>query len=276
MSSLRGFPTQQKLVTNQSSKNEFVTVQPSDNNLRNNLDTVARYCFRVGNPAVAILAGGNTGNPADGSGTFIDDTSDVARIGDFVRFEDGGAKWLEIPIVEITPGVGFKLGARLNPAPAAADTFFILRYLTQRSNSDGTALISSGPTTFVKDTVISTVNEDTAIPANNIAFPVKPLSIAVGNIFQVVPTSGSPITTAAYTEVSSGTGFSTSEIEIDNTTGVTLIVAFGSPGGEVDTFFVFAKGLSRQAISIPAGTRISLKATGNNATYGEVNFNTFM
>lgn len=275
MSSLRGFPTQQKLVTGQSSKNEFVTVQPSDENLRNNLDTVARYCFRVGNPAVPLVAGGNTGNPSDGSGTFIDDVTDTAKVGDFVRFEDGAAKWLELPIVETNPGVGFKLGARLTTPPAAADTFYILRYLTQRSNSDGTALISSGPVTFVKDTVISTVNQDTAAPGNDIALPIRPLAIP-GNWWQIVPTVGTPITTVGYTEISGATGFYHSEIEIDNTTGVTLILAFGGVGAEVDTLLIPTKGLSRQAVCIPSGTRLSLKATGNNATYGEVNFNGFL
>jgi hypothetical protein len=271
--SIKGFPTQQKLVNGQSSKNEFVTVQPSDENLRNNMDTIQRVAFRVGNPAVPLVAGATTGNAVGlGTGTWVEDTATLAKVGDFVRFETGTSQYLEIPIIE-TAVNGFRLGARLPNPPVPADTFYILRYVAPRSNSDGSTLISSGPLAFVKDSLNVTVNEDTLIPANDIQLPVKPLARIVG--LARIDAYAVPITTAAYSVLVASTAVYITELEVDNTSGKTLVMAFGAPAAEVDKLYIPAKGLSRQAVAIPAGTRITLKALGGDADVGDVNANFF-
>lgn len=244
MSGIKGFPTQQKLVNNQSARHEFVTVQPATQNLRSALDTVARYAFRVNSASIARIAGATTGNPSDGSGTIVDDLATPAQVGDFVRFEDGQAQFLELPIIEVSTN-SFKLGCKLGATqvPSAGDSFFILRYVTQQNNPDGTV-------------IISLANKS-----------------AVG-LDRLVASVGSPITTAAYTTLVAATA-SVTEIEIDNTTGKTLVLAIGPAAGEVDTIYIPTKGLSRQGLVVPIGSRLSVKAMGGNATFGEVNVNMF-
>lgn len=271
---IKGFPTQQKLVTGQSSKHEFVTVQPSDENLRNNLDVIQRAAFRVNSATIARTAGATTGNPTNGSGTVVEDTATVAKVGDYVRFEDGPAQYLEIPIIEVSTN-SFKLGAKLPVPPVAGNTFYILRYSTNRVDSTGSTIVTVAPApiAFTKDAATTSVTEDTAVPANDIQLPIKPLARNAG--LARIDSSAAPITTAAYSQLVASTAAYITEIEIDNTSSKTLILATGAAAAEVDKMYIPAKGLSRQAVAIPVGTRLSLKAVGGDADIGEVNANFF-
>lgn len=177
MSSPKGFPSNQKLaLPTEGQTNAFATVVPVDP-YRHALD-VPRFAFRVDNPTVPRTAGATTGNPSSGP-TFVADTSTPAQIGDFVRFIDGAAAYLEVPIVAIAPGGnGFYLSARLDTPPVAGNEFFIMRYTTQRVDETGSQLVvaSPGPSQFVLDGADVEVEEDTVTPANNKPFPTKVFS----------------------------------------------------------------------------------------------------
>jgi hypothetical protein len=99
--SIKGFPSQQKLVSGQKSHAEFVTIQPTAD-FRNALDSVQRAAFRVNSATVARTAGAATGNLGDGFGTVIEDTSTPALAGDYIRFEDGLGAFLEFPVAEVS------------------------------------------------------------------------------------------------------------------------------------------------------------------------------
>lgn len=179
--SIKGYPSQQKLGFRQS---EFATMQPSGSH-RHSLDTVARFAFRVDSQTVPRTAGASTGDLSDSSkGTYVADTSTPALVGDFVRFEDGNAAFLEVPIVEVETN-GFYLGSRLGSlAPASGDTFYIMRYVTQRTDDDGTQLVSVNPSpiAFIKNGSDTQVELDTSTPSNSEPLPVRMLD-AGGNIF---------------------------------------------------------------------------------------------
>ena len=176
--SIKGFPTQQKLLSNSASHAQFTTLQPMDAGLRYGVDTVTRFLFRVDDQTVPRTAAANTGNPSDGSGTIIYDTATPARVGDVVRFQTGQAQYLEIPIAEVSTNY-FKLAAKLSAdlVPSAGDTFFIMRYATQRVDETGSQVVvaSPGPSQFVLDAVDVEVKEDTGTPANSRPFPIKAL-----------------------------------------------------------------------------------------------------
>jgi hypothetical protein len=173
--SIKGFPSNQKLPLGSGITSEHVTVQPTDE-FRNVLDTTTRFAFRVGGNTPRVAAA-NTGN-IDGF-TWVYDTNTPARRGDFVRFETGAAQFKEVAIIKVETN-RFLLGAFLSPPPAPNDTFFIMRYATQRVDQDGSQLVSitPSPTSFVLDGTTTNVQEDTSIPANSKPLPVKVLDSA--------------------------------------------------------------------------------------------------
>lgn len=136
--SIKGFPSSQKLPLGTGITNEFATVVPSDK-YRYSLD-VNRPLFRVDSAVAPRTAAANTGN-IDGM-TWVYDTSTPALKGDFVRFETGNAQYIEVPIVKVETN-RFMLGALVSPAPAAGDTFYILRSVSPLVGSDGTASITA-------------------------------------------------------------------------------------------------------------------------------------
>ena len=132
--SIKGFPSSQKLPLGTGITNEFVTVVPSDE-YRYSLDS-NRPLFRVNSSTVPRTAAANTGN-IDGM-TWVYDTSTPAKKGDFVRFEDGNAQFIELPIVKVETN-RFMLGSYLANPPAAGNTFYILRSVSSLVNSDGSS-----------------------------------------------------------------------------------------------------------------------------------------
>jgi len=281
-SSPKGFPTQQRItgVANSSNESfnkiagEHSTIQPTDEGLRYALDVISRFAFRVGDISVPRTAGVNTNS--DGPATFIHDTSTPAKKGDFVRFTTGNAQFLELPVIK-TEANGFWVAAKLelNQRPASGDEFFIMRYITQRTDETGSQIVTvtQGPITFRKDGFADEVEEDTSTPVNNRPLPTKPMANPVG--FFGYEVSGGDIVTGSYLSLFTASDYAT-EIEIDNTTGKSLILAFGAASSEVDQLIIPAKGLSRQAVAIPAGTEISVKAQFSDTEgVGEVNINLF-
>lgn len=163
---IKGFPSSQKLPLGTGITNEFATVVPTDE-YRNSLD-VNRPLFRV---TTIKTAAANTGN-IDGV-TWVYDTSTLAKKGDVVRFETGNAQYIETPIVKVETN-RFLLGAYLASAPAAGDTFYILRSVSPRVDATGTASVTatSSPLQFNKDAVATTVSQNTVTPSNSIPLPV--------------------------------------------------------------------------------------------------------
>ncbi|KHD88844.1 MAG: hypothetical protein OM95_06930 [Bdellovibrio sp. ArHS] len=174
MSGTKGFPSNKKTDLGTGITENFVTVIPTDPN-RNSLD-VNRFAFRVGDALNPRTAGVGTGLVNDGSRDlfYVADTSTPARVGDLVRFEDGNAAFIEIPIVKVETN-RFLLSINSGYLPSPGDTFFILRHTTQRVDETGSQIViaQQGPTQFVLDGNDVEVEEDTANAANNKPLPTK-------------------------------------------------------------------------------------------------------
>lgn len=275
--SIKGFPTQQKLVSGQSSRADFVTVQPTAD-FRNAVDSVGRMSFRVGSPTIPRTAGPLTGNANDSYGTWIDDTATPAMVGDFVRFKTGVGQFLEVPIVDIDSlGNGFRLGGRLPAAvvPAPGDTFFIQRYSTPLTDDQGFLQVSIAPSpiAYVLDTNPTQVNHDTLVPANNRALPVKPLAIPI--TFGSIDAFVANIAAGAYSQIIASLPSAICEIEVGNSTGVPIILATGGAGSETDILIIPSTGLTRQAVCLPSGTRLAVKSLKGLIDSGFVTMNSF-
>ncbi len=183
MSAISGFPSNQKVQLGTGITNNFATVVPTDPN-RAAIE-VPRFAFRVDDDAVPRTAGVGTGiSRTDGIDLFwVADTATPARAGDFVRFEDGDAAYLEIPIVKVETN-RFLLAVSTGLLPAASDTFFIMRYATQLVNESGAqqVTVTTAPIQYVLNGADTEVKEVTATPANSRPLPVK-----------VLNSSGSPV-----------------------------------------------------------------------------------
>lgn len=177
--SIKGFPSSQKLPLGTGITNEFVTVQPVDQ-YKYGLD-ITKNAFRVGSDTVPRTAAANTGN-IEGM-TWIYDTANPAKKGDFIRFETGSNAGLEVAIVKVETN-RFLLAALLNSAPVAGDTYYIMRYSTQRVNTDGTSIVSIAPAPieFVKTGVNTQVTWDQNDPNNTTPLPIRIFDIN-GEIF---------------------------------------------------------------------------------------------
>lgn len=165
-----GFPSSQKVPLGTGITSNHITVVPTDP--YRNAQEVLRFAFRVDNDLVPRTAGVGTGL-VDGL-YWIADTATPARAGDFIRCEDGPSALLEIPIVLVETN-RFLIAINSGLLPVAGNTFFIMRYATQRVDESGSQIViaSPGPSQFVLDGLDVEVEEDTVTPANNKPFPVK-------------------------------------------------------------------------------------------------------
>jgi hypothetical protein len=165
-----GFPSSQKVPLGTGITSNHVTVIPTDP-YRNAVESL-RFAFRVDSDTVPRVAGASTGL-VDGL-YWVEDTATPARAGDFIRCEDGAAVNLEIPIVKVETN-RFLIAINNGLLPVSGDSFYIMRYTTQRVDENGSQIVvaSPGPSQFVLDGVDVEVEEDTVTPANNKPFPVK-------------------------------------------------------------------------------------------------------
>lgn len=81
------------------------------------------------------------------------------------------------------------------------------------------------------------------------------------------------VTTAAYVQLVASTSGVTNVLEIFDSSGQTLKIAFGAAASEVDQFQIFPGGNGRVTCTIAAGTRISVRAVSATASSGELDIN---
>lgn len=81
------------------------------------------------------------------------------------------------------------------------------------------------------------------------------------------------VTTAAYTQLVASTTSATTEVEVFDSSGQTLVFAVGAAASEVAKFNIFPGGNGRVPLAIPAGSRVAIKALSATASVGEINVN---
>lgn len=219
--SIKGFPSSQKLPLGTGITNEFVTVVPSDE-YRYSLD-FNRPLFRVNSSTVPRTAAANTGN-IDGM-TWVYDTSTPAKKGDFVRFEDGNAQFIELPIVKVETN-RFMLGSYLANPPAAGNTFYILRSVSSLVNSDGSSstALPTGAATSANQTNGSQKTQIVDGSGNVIGSTSNALNVALTSgaitlVNGLVSTGNS-----STTPLGIGAAFTGTAEDISNYSGVNIIV----------------------------------------------------
>lgn len=81
------------------------------------------------------------------------------------------------------------------------------------------------------------------------------------------------VTTGAYVQLKASLAAAVKEVEIFDSSGQTLFFAVGAAASEVDKFYIIPGGNGRFPITIPAGSRVALKAVSATANTGEIDVN---
>lgn len=162
--SIKGYPTEGRRSDIESDADAlgFATVVPRGVN-RRALDIINSGAYTV---AGDIVESGSTSK-------VINATAHLAKRGDIIRFTSSAVEELECIVKSTTTDTITIFGAT-SVAPSAADTFDILRPITERFSSTGTTLATlAGAIQFKLDGTDVDVLEDTVTPANNQPLPVK-------------------------------------------------------------------------------------------------------
>lgn len=80
--------------------------------------------------------------------------------------------------------------------------------------------------------------------------------------------TSTPVTSGAYVQLVASTTSATNLVEIFDSSGQTLFFAVGAAASEVNQFVITPGGNGPVQLSIPAASRLSVKATGTSATVG--------
>lgn len=84
-----------------------------------------------------------------------------------------------------------------------------------------------------------------------------------------------PVTTSAYTQLSSALPANVRELQVFDSSGSTLTLAYGPPGSEVVAVVLLPGASERTPCILNAGQRLSIKAVDVDATNGELVINGF-
>jgi hypothetical protein len=182
MTTLKGYPGQKK---EERTSNQYQTINPLVSD-------------RYGADVVSFSAVQEIGtDAAEASSTtiLINAASHAAKIGDIIRMTSGATSG-ETAVVYSVSTNAITLAQPLSAAPAALDTFSILRFRFPVVDSSGglvTAPASSAPIEFSLNGSSQVVTEDTGTPANNVPLPVK----IVNTLGDVAPATEATVATLA-------------------------------------------------------------------------------
>lgn len=82
--------------------------------------------------------------------------------------------------------------------------------------------------------------------------------------------SGTPVTTLAYNEVIAALSADVNELFIFDSSGQTLVLAVGGVGSEQESLYIVPGGNGIIRRTIPAGSRVAVKAISATANVGEL------
>lgn len=177
-----------------------------------------------------------------------------------------GAIRVELP----TDGTGLvtvaqATAANLN-ATVVQGTAANLKASVNLNDGSGSA-VNKGQTTAAGSLPVVLASDQSSIPSSDAGN--TPLQFIRNDYTSV------NVTTAAYVQLIASTSGITNVLEIFDSSGQTLKIAFGAAASEVDQFLVFPGGNGRITCKIAASTRISIRAVSATASVGEIDLNLY-
>lgn len=162
---IKGFKSQKILKTKLNGYTEdqsidperYATIQELTGD-KHGIDTISHGVTKIG-ISLTAAAGSNI--------RTLKATAHGASKGDQVRFV---ASSIEASVLSTPDANTIILGSQLSFDPTGL-LFDVLRHVTPLYGPDGSISVSSGSITFVKNSITTTVNEDSSVPANNAPLP---------------------------------------------------------------------------------------------------------
>lgn len=160
-------------------------------------------------------------------------TANNARKGDLIRFTSGVLSGYEVGVKSLIDANTFKIDA-MPAAPAAADTFDILRFRTPLVDANGNQLVATG-------------------------------AAAVAYVDSAVTNYGpTPVTAGAWVQVIAALAAAANSVEIFDSSGEIMELGVGGAGVESRVTVIQPGGNGRLPLTFAAGARISLRAVTAN------------
>lgn len=103
----------------------------------------------------------------------------------------------------------------------------------------------------------------------------SPTGRALANAPTISDYSSVNVTSAAYVQLIASTTSTANLIEIFDSSGQTLYLAVGAAASEINQFIIIPGGNGQVPLAIPAGSRVSIKATSTSATSGIITLNLY-
>lgn len=182
---------------------------------------------------------------AGSSAEIIVATAHNVRAGDIVRFSSGVLSGYEASVKSVLDANTFKIVA-MPAAPAAADTFDILRYRTPLLDASGNQLVTTGAAT---------------------------VSYVDSSINNYGPT---PVTAGAWVQLIAALPSAASGVEIFDSSGEIMELGVGAAAAEARVWVIQPGGNGRVPLTFAAASRISIRAVNATAnvagTYNILNF----
>ena len=163
MASDKGFPSKDREIKRQIEQ-DHITAQPVREK-QFAKDVIAH--FYIQEIGADIVEAGSTA-------TIINAAAHAALVGDVISFTSGNLNTKEYKVIAVEAN-SIEVGEIMSEAPAASDTFDILRHKYPKVNASGELQVvaTQGPLIFTLDGADQEVIEDTITPANNAPLPVK-------------------------------------------------------------------------------------------------------
>lgn len=119
----------------------------------------------------------------------------------------------------------------------------------------------------------TSANSTSVVVASDAVLNTKPTRAKVDLLFNDYTLTS--VSTAAYTQLIASTSAAASKVEVFDSSGECMILAVGAAASEVDQFYIFPGGNGPVELSIPSGSRISIKAKTATASSGFIAVNLY-
>jgi hypothetical protein len=224
-----------------------------------------------------VLASDQSSIPVTQSGTW-----NLTNISGTVSLPTGAAT--EASLARLTLSQGATLAGTFGPLNQAAVNTAAPTYtngqVSPMSLTTGGALRAD--LSSLAGTVVATGNgvvgagvQRVVIASDQTAFNTRQAGKSIANAPVYLDYTGTNVTTGAYVQLVASTTSAASEIEIFDSSGQALHLATGAAASEVNQIVIFAGGNGRVPLSIPAGTRLSVRAITGTANVGFLAINLY-
>ncbi len=151
------------------------------------------------------------------------------------------------------------------------------------NNISGTVSLPTGAAT---ETTLSSI--DTKTPALGQALMAASVPVTIASNQSTLPVqsagrtkvavlrndySSTSVSTSAYTQLTASTSAIINKLQIFDSSGSALVLAVGAAASEVDQIYIFPGGNGDVELTIPSGSRISIKAVDTAASVGQILIN---